>query len=115
MISLTEYQNMVEALASPRSVSSAESRYLLAAVGLSGETGEFADLIKKAIFHEAGIDRDKLISELGDVCWYLAFAANAVDISLQEILDRNVAKLQSRYKSGKFTTTEFQAKEAAKC
>lgn len=113
-ITLHEYQEFVERLASPRSVSDEESRYLLSAIGLNGEAGEFADIIKKGIFHEAGIDRDKLIKELGDVLWYCAFAANTLDISLQSVIDRNVEKLQARYQSGRFTTAEFQAKEAAK-
>jgi len=113
-ITLHEYQDFVEQLASPRSVSDTESRYLLAAVGLSGESGEFADLVKKAIFHEAGIDRDKLAKELGDILWYAAFAANTLEISLQSVLDTDVEKLRGRYKSGRFTAEEFQAKEAAK-
>lgn len=113
-ITLRDYQQFVEGLASPRSLRDQESRYLLSAIGLAGEAGEFADLVKKGIFHEAGCDYDKLVKELGDILWYAAFAANTLGVSLQSVLDANVAKLQDRYKSGKFTTQEFQAKEAAK-
>lgn len=43
----------------------------LGAMGLAGEAGEVADLLKKVLFHDRELDRDKLIQELGDVRWYL--------------------------------------------
>jgi NTP pyrophosphatase (non-canonical NTP hydrolase) len=120
-ITLAEYQEFVEQMASPRSISDSESRYLLSAIGLAGEAGEFADLIKKAIFHKDGMDRAhvaidkaKLISELGDLTWYLAFAASTVGVSLQSVLDGNVEKIKARYKTGRFTEPEFLSKETAK-
>jgi NTP pyrophosphatase (non-canonical NTP hydrolase) len=42
------------------------------ALGLTGEAGEVADLIKKAVFHRHPFDREALIKELGDVLWYVA-------------------------------------------
>ena len=71
-----------------------------AALGLCGEAGEAADIIKKHIFHDHELDRDGLIKELGDVAWYIAEAATALGVSLEEVLSKNIEKLQKRYPEG---------------
>jgi NTP pyrophosphatase (non-canonical NTP hydrolase) len=73
---------------------------LLGAIGLCGESGEAADLVKKHVFHGVPLDRDALIAELGDVLWYLAHLANVVGISLDDVAAANVEKLRRRYPSG---------------
>jgi NTP pyrophosphatase (non-canonical NTP hydrolase) len=70
------------------------------AMGLCGESGEVIDILKKHIFHGHELDREHLIEELGDVAWYLNEAAYALDSSLEEIFDRNIAKLKKRYPQG---------------
>jgi NTP pyrophosphatase (non-canonical NTP hydrolase) len=70
------------------------------ALGLAGEAGEVADTIKKAIFHQHGIDRDELIKELGDVLWYVAALCTKLDVSLSEVMEKNIAKLIKRYPNG---------------
>ena len=80
-------------------------RLLTAAVGISAEGGEFMEIVKKIIFQgkpweEANIDHLKI--ELGDVMWYVAQACMALDISLEEVLDRNIDKLSKRYPAGTF-------------
>ena len=69
-------------------------------MGLCGESGEAIDLVKKHLFHARELDRDHLIRELGDVAWYLAEAATALDIPLEEILQGNIDKLKKRYPEG---------------
>jgi len=69
-------------------------------MGLSGEAGEFIELLKKQIFHSKQANRDQLVKELGDILWYLANAALCLGISLQEIADTNIAKLKARYPEG---------------
>lgn len=69
-------------------------------LGLCGETGEVADLIKKARYQGHIIDLDKIAEELGDVCWYIAITAQAIDYKLEDILEMNIAKLKSRYPDG---------------
>ena len=69
-------------------------------MGLCGESGEACDLVKKHLFHGHKLDRDALIKELGDVAWYLAEAATALDIELSEVLERNIEKLKKRYPEG---------------
>lgn len=70
------------------------------ALGLAGEAGEAADLVKKHLFHDHPLDRDKLRSELGDVLWYIATLADAVGLQLGDIAQFNVDKLKARYPEG---------------
>ena len=59
--------------------------------------------------------KKKILNELSDVMWYVAFTArNVLGVSIEEIIDANVEKLQDRYKTGKFTTEEFMVKENSK-
>ena len=69
-------------------------------MGLCGESGEAVDIVKKHLFHSHPLDREKLIKELGDVAWYLAEAATALDVPLSEIFEKNIEKLQARYPEG---------------
>jgi NTP pyrophosphatase (non-canonical NTP hydrolase) len=77
-----------------------EIMFVWNALGLAGEAGEVADTIKKAVFHRHGLDREKLIKELGDVLWYLAAICTKLDVSLNLVMDRNIAKLRERYPEG---------------
>ena len=69
-------------------------------MGLCGESGEAIDIVKKHLFHGHPLDREALKKELGDIAWYLAETAYALDISLEEILSTNIAKLKQRYPEG---------------
>lgn len=71
-----------------------------AALGLCGESGEVADMIKKFRFQGHMLRRDSLAKELGDVAWYLAVGAYAIDYDLETILQMNVDKLKARYPDG---------------
>lgn len=68
-----------------------------AAFGLSTETGEFVDPIKRMAFYKVELDETNLVEELGDILWYVSIAASALKVSLEEIMDKNVAKLKARY------------------
>lgn len=70
------------------------------ALGLCGEAGEVADLVKKATFQGHELDTDHIAEELGDVAWYLAIASHAIGCDLDEVLARNVEKLKKRYPDG---------------
>ena len=69
-------------------------------LGLSGEVGEFNDMIKKWIFHEKQLDIDHAKKEAGDICWYLAMLCESFGWSLDEIMQMNVDKLKARYPEG---------------
>ena len=80
-------------------------RLTTAGVGLAAESGEFLEIVKKMVFQGkpwTADNRDHLIIELGDVMWYVAQACMALDISFDEVIERNVKKLESRYPGGKF-------------
>lgn len=70
------------------------------AMGLCGESGEVIDLIKKHLFQGHELNKDDLVKELGDVAWYLAEAAYALDVSLEEICQKNIEKLKKRFPEG---------------
>jgi len=73
---------------------------LNATMGLCGESGEVIDLVKKHLFQGHDLDDEKLIKELGDVAWYLAEAATALNVNLSEILEKNIKKLENRFPDG---------------
>jgi NTP pyrophosphatase (non-canonical NTP hydrolase) len=80
-------------------------RLLTAAVGIAAEGGEFMEIVKKITFQGKPWNADNidhLKIELGDVMWYVAQACMALDISLEEVLDRNISKLAARYPEGTF-------------
>ena len=79
------------------------SRLLTASVGLSGEVGEFNDIVTEILFQGKEIDEDTkkhLKSELSDICWYMVQAIKALDSSWEEIFDINIVKLSERYPGG---------------
>ena len=69
-------------------------------MGLCGESGEAIDLVKKWLAQGHELDRDKLIKEIGDVAWYIAEIATALDVELEDVLERNIEKLKKRYPDG---------------
>lgn len=77
-----------------------ERRQIIAALGLAGEAGEFANIIKKMTAHGHPISAQQLADELGDVLWYVAEAATACGLQLADIAQANVDKLQQRYPQG---------------
>lgn len=76
-------------------------------MGLCGESGEAIDIVKKWLAQGHELDKKHLVEELGDIAWYLAEAATALDISLEEILQSNIDKLKRRYPKG-FETEKSQ-------
>lgn len=77
-----------------------DQRLVVSALGLAGEAGEFANLVKKMTAHGHPFDPESLKDELGDVLWYLAEAATAVGLNLEDIAAHNVDKLIKRYPEG---------------
>ena len=69
-------------------------------MGLCGESGEAIDIVKKWLAQGHALDREKLAKELGDICWYLAETATALDLSLEDIMAANIEKLKKRYPEG---------------
>ena len=81
------------------------TQLLTAALGLTAESGEFTEVVKKIIFQGKPYNEDNVFHmkrELGDICWYLAQACMALDTTFDEIIEMNVEKLESRYPGGSF-------------
>ena len=95
--------DMIEALEILREQGVEPSRLLTAATGLAGECGEFNEIIKKCLFQGKAMDEDRIIhlrKELGDIMWYIAQACLALNTNIEEIIDMNTVKLESRYPGG---------------
>lgn len=81
------------------------TQLLTAALGLTAESGEFTEVVKKILFQGKPYNEENVFHmkrELGDICWYLAQACMALDTTFDEILEMNVDKLMARYPGGQF-------------
>lgn len=92
-----EYQKLAMRTAS---VSDNSSLILNGALGLAGESGEVVDHIKKVLFQGHELDKEHLVEELGDICWYLAISSKGLGYDLETIFKMNVDKLIERYPDG---------------
>ena len=80
-------------------------RLLTAGVGINAEGGEFLEIIKKMIFQGKpwnDANKHHLVTELGDLMWYISQACIALDISMEDVIATNVKKLEKRYPGGSF-------------
>lgn len=75
-------------------------------LGLAGEAGEAADVIKKHLCQGHPLDLAKLKNELGDVLWYVARGCDVFGFQLEDVMAENISKLKNRYKSGKFSVQD---------
>lgn len=80
-------------------------------MGLCGESGEAIDIVKKWLMQGHELDKEHLIKELGDVAWYLAEAATALDVPLEIVLQGNLDKLRQRFPNGFETEASVHRKE----
>ncbi|MBE5765710.1 MAG: nucleotide pyrophosphohydrolase [Clostridiales bacterium] len=97
-MNINEYQKLAMTTLNP--ALSKKDVLINGVMGLCGEAGEAIDIVKKHLAQGHELDREKLIKELGDVAWYLAETATALDIDLEEVLARNIEKLKKRYPEG---------------
>ena len=97
-MTVNEYQKLAMTTLNP----SLDQKDVLinAVMGLCGESGEAIDIVKKHLFQGHELDKEKLSKELGDIAWYLAEAATALDMDLEDIFAANIEKLKQRYPEG---------------
>jgi len=72
-------------------------RLLHGAIGVATEAGELVDIVKKVTFYKRKLAVPDIIEEVGDILWYLALVCDEAGVTFEEIMERNVAKLQKRY------------------
>ena len=91
------------------------SQLLTAALGLTAESGEFSEVVKKIILQGKPYNEDNVFHmkrELGDICWYIAQACMALDTTFDEIIEMNVEKLKKRYPGGEFNVHQSENRKA---
>lgn len=108
-MNINEYQNL--AMRTLNTELNKKDMLINSVMGLCGESGEAIDIVKKWLAQGHDLDVEHLKKELGDIAWYLAEAATALDVSLEEILQANVDKLRNRYPNGFDSNRSFQRTE----
>jgi NTP pyrophosphatase (non-canonical NTP hydrolase) len=101
----SKYPKLVERLNELEEQGADVSRLMTAAFGMSAEAGEFTEVVKKIFLQGKPYNEENVFHmkrELGDLCWYLAQACMALDISFDEVLEMNYEKLSARYPEGSF-------------
>lgn len=111
MIDFNQYQEKIIGFMNPKVMEDNHDILMNAVLGICGEAGEVADLIKKWLFHERDLDLDKLDKEAGDVLFYIALYANARGVLLSDIAQKNVDKLTARYEDKPWTAEASMAKK----
>ena len=99
MIEFNHYQNETRRTAGKPKTEGVPEIVVLA-LGLTGEAGEAADILKKHFGHGHDLDKQKVAKELGDVLWYVARMADELGFKLSEVAEMNVEKLRARYPQG---------------
>jgi NTP pyrophosphatase (non-canonical NTP hydrolase) len=105
-MNLNEYQ-----LLSARTANKHDGELVNYGLGLTGEAGEVADIIKKSQFHGHVVESDEVKKELGDVLWYLSQIARVAGLTLEEIAVANIDKLKRRYPEGFSTEASINREE----
>lgn len=85
------------------------AQMLHAVLGISGESGELTDAVKKAVMYGKELDIKNVKEEAGDILWYMSLLLHAVGSSFEEVMQMNHDKLEKRYPGG-FTEKLAQAR-----
>jgi NTP pyrophosphatase (non-canonical NTP hydrolase) len=104
MLMLDEYQRQAGSTDLMQKTDSSEWYYVM---GLCGEAGEVAELVKKRrrnLDNGKPVDEEEfghqMLLELGDALWYLAREAAVLGITLEEVAQANLEKLAARKREG---------------
>ena len=110
-----DFESLIDRLGDLDRQGANPERLATAAVGLSAESGEFLEIVKKMVFQGKPWDehnRKHLIIELGDVMWYVAQACIALDVDFDDVIKGNVQKLEKRYPGGSFDIEKSENRAA---
>ena len=106
---VNEYQKVAMATLNP--ALDKKNVLINSVMGLCGESGEAIDIVKKWLMQGHELDKEYLVRELGDVAWYLAEAATALDVPLETVFQGNLDKLRQRFPNGFDTGASVNRKE----
>ncbi|KKK47928.1 hypothetical protein LCGC14_3150260 [marine sediment metagenome] len=87
-----------------------------ASMGLSEESGEILGHVKKSLWYGKDLDKAEMAEEMGDCLHYFQMLCNSMDITIEELIETNMQKLNIRYPFGytdrlaKFRDTEKEKK-----
>lgn len=111
-MTVNEYQQLAMKTKNPELTG--DQMLINSVMGLCGEAGEVIDHVKKWLAQGHDLDKDHMVKELGDVAWYLAEAATALDVPLELVFQRNIDKLKSRYPQGFDTDRSMNRDDSGK-
>lgn len=108
---MTNYPEFVESRIKPgcdirNEMTSEKAHIVHMAMGISGEAGELLDAVKKWAIYNKPLDGENILEELGDIEFYLEGFRQAIDVTRDAIVARNIAKLSERYGSGSYSDTQ---------
>lgn len=106
-----EYQKLALRTANTKAMEDPIEKITNGSLGLSGESGEVADHIKKFKYQGHELNREYIAKELGDICWYIALLADGIGYELETIMQMNIDKLKERYPEGFSTDRSLHRKE----
>ena len=109
------HSEMVKALAKDgatiqREMSPLDAHIMHMAIGVCGESGELMDAIKKRVIYCKELDRANVVEELGDLEFYMEGLRQGLNITREETITANIAKLSVRYSAGKFSNSQATAR-----
>ena len=113
---LTEFMNRLDRLDANYEAYGSDGEYmhgpninvpllLTGAVGLTAESGELIEIVKKMLFQGKPLNEENLFHmkrELGDIMWYWINTCRALELDPNDVIAENVKKLEARYPGGKF-------------
>lgn len=110
---LTQFDKMTLALAKDGSqikyeITPEQCNLIHMCVGISGESGELLDAIKKHVIYQKPLDVENVKEELGDLLFYMSNLMQSVGLTFEEILQHNIDKLSVRYSSGSYSNEQAQ-------
>ena len=109
------HSEMVKALAKDgatiqQEMSPLSAHLLHMVIGICGEAGELTDAVKKAVIYGKELDRINVVEELGDLEFYMEGLRQRLNITREETIQANIAKLSVRYAAGKFSNEQAVAR-----
>lgn len=107
------HADMVAALAKPGSqiaeeLTGEDAHLMHMAIGISGESGELLDAIKKKVIYRKDLDRVNVVEELGDLEFYMEGLRQGLGITREECLAANIEKLGTRYENFQYSNQKAQ-------